>query len=399
MVAMEQDERVKPPAMLGEFLMQEDNQLPWHQNLIAYITAVDEGKKFDINNQLSINSIAFSPDGKKLVFGGNGDTVRIVDIESGNQIDSYNLGAAINSVDWSSDGKYIAAGGYAKKFVFGGAENFSAMSTVVNTDHWVNKLTFCSSSAALAISTNKGNVEIKSLNGSENKKVVHGEWVAAAVVSPDGKFLATTANDRAVKIFTYPKLQELSPDSANDQLTFPSWIRLLKFCPNSSKLAMAGNPREITLISRSGNNRWGNKKVTNKGYETYALDFSPGGNFLISAGSDKKIKITNLANDSTIASFDCDDLIYSIVCHPQTGMVAYGGKKGKVIVRDLSTMVLCQLSSQKKKAIRSLRDYLWLKKQVSDLKSDTEIKVNDQQQQQVSSVINNGWNENDNDEK
>ena len=61
----------------------------------------------------SVNSVAFSPDGKHIVSGSEDKTVRIWDRESGKELQKLEgHEGAVNSVAFSPDGKHIVSGSW-----------------------------------------------------------------------------------------------------------------------------------------------------------------------------------------------------------------------------------------------------------------------------------------------
>jgi hypothetical protein len=58
-----------------------------------------------------IYAVAFSPDGKRLVTGGFDSTIRIWDVDAGEEIRTLNSPGPVNSIAFSPGGKFLVSGG------------------------------------------------------------------------------------------------------------------------------------------------------------------------------------------------------------------------------------------------------------------------------------------------
>jgi WD40 repeat protein len=66
-------------------------------------------------HQASVNSIVWSPDSQRIASGASDKTVQILDATSGNHVYTYHGHTdVVSSVSWSPDGKYIASGSWDK---------------------------------------------------------------------------------------------------------------------------------------------------------------------------------------------------------------------------------------------------------------------------------------------
>lgn len=71
----------------------------------------NQGKKIEINVLLSVSSVGFSPDGKLLASGGQDNTIKIWEVDTGKEL--YTLRGSdctVNSVAFSPDGQVLVSG-------------------------------------------------------------------------------------------------------------------------------------------------------------------------------------------------------------------------------------------------------------------------------------------------
>jgi WD40 repeat protein len=111
---------------------------------------------------------------------------------------------------------------------------------------------------------------------------------------------------------------------------------------SGSTLAIAFSPDENSLASSSSGNEgqiliWdldsGNvsKYLNGHKYTVHDLDFSPDGDFLISGGSDNKVFIWNLQDDSH-QNFEADGWILSVAISPDGKIVAAGSADNRIYI-------------------------------------------------------------------
>lgn len=111
-------------------------------------------------NRLPINSLAFSPDGKILVSGGDDFSIKLWDVDSGKELKSGKHSARVRTVAFSPDGKLIAS------------------------------------------ADDSGIIKIWDVKTMENVVLPrHDNAVTSLAFSPDGKTLASGSKDRTVRFW------------------------------------------------------------------------------------------------------------------------------------------------------------------------------------------------------
>lgn len=211
----------------------------------------------------TIESFAFSPDGKLFATGDSGDFVKLWDAENGRELRT--LGAhtqMVLSVAFSPDGKILASGGEDGEIIL-----------------W---------------NVARGE-KLKTLSG-------HGKDVVSLAFSPDGKFLASGGWDKSVKLWDAEsgkllKTFKTQPKSLVQSVAFsPDGKTLAASDGNLIRLWDAGSGRELKILR--------GHLATVDSVEAFvnSIAFSPDGALLASAGDDKIIKIWNVANGREVKS-------------------------------------------------------------------------------------------------
>ena len=197
-----------------------------------------------------INSVAFSPDGKRIVSGSQDKTIRVWDVQSRKPLLTIkgSLGV-VYSVMFSPDGSMIASGSW------GSANLWDA-----NSGRKVH--TF----------DQRGVIKARTPN------------VTAVTFSPDGKRLFTGNSIGAIhawRVDTGKHIKRLITFDQSDQHRSPS-VNTLKFTPDGNTLAGINVYGDVYLWDA---NTLKKRKVLKLRTEGYGLAFSPDGSTIGTVGS------------------------------------------------------------------------------------------------------------------
>lgn len=178
----------------------------------AQLQLKDMGSWIYVNNDFSVCSLKFSPDGRYIAAGydysTSGYDIYIYDL-SLNTVTSANYGAELTSIDWSPDGRYLAVGGFPtsgyelKIFSFNGSSLTPIISQDFGSDvnvrlrsvNWNPDGKYLSVGGVYMNSGKE--LEIYSFNGSSLTLIASQDsqmgtnTVFSTSWSPDGRYLAT----------------------------------------------------------------------------------------------------------------------------------------------------------------------------------------------------------------
>jgi WD40 repeat protein len=143
----------------------------------------------------AVYSLAFTPDGKRLVSGAADRTIKIWDVASGNRLFTLSEPTdGVNAVEVSPDGSTVAAAGQDKSI----------------------RLWRLSPTGGTLLNTS----------------IAHEDAILDIAFSPDGTKLVSASSDRSIKVFSLPKLDELrvlTPQS--------DWPYAVLFSPDGKTIA------------------------------------------------------------------------------------------------------------------------------------------------------------------
>jgi len=248
-----------------------------------------------------VYSMSLSPDGKTLATSGEDATIRLWDVQTGEQtaILRGHL-AAILTVAFSPDGKLLASGG--------GSSYRSFDPTIRIWD----------------ITTLK---ELAVLN-------LHSKSVRKVVFSPDGKLLASGSEDKTAKIWNIAENKQIAELKGH---IFD--VKSLAFSPDSKLLVTNGKTYGEQARIWDISSKAELAALENSSYAT-SFVFSPDAKVLIGA-YEKKIKFWEVSSGKEINSVQAGEKdIYSLALSPDAKTLATGGANQYIKLWDASSAEL-----------------------------------------------------------
>ena len=238
-----------------------------------------------------VHSVAFSPDGQRLVSGSDDWTVRLWDVQSQQHIFTLEhindrARSPITAAVFSYDGQLLAtAGQHVKLWDIG------------------------------------SHTELTTLQ--------HDAPVWDLAFSPDGQFLAAGDQGGSVKIWDVQKRQvvaELESDS--------SYVYSVAFSPHGRTLASGGYDGHIKLWTTSD---WTLRGTLQNRGTAFSIDFSPDGRVLASTGH-QVVTLWSVENGEQIASLSGHSRwVLGVSFSPDGKTLASGGDDGLVRVQNIES--------------------------------------------------------------
>ncbi len=245
--------------------------------------------------------VAFSPDGKRVAAGCKKGLVVVSDVESEQivwsrterELDAMN-------VAFSPDGQWLVAGygsysgRQAGRIKVWEAASGKEIKVFAGPRGGVNKLAFHPDGKRLALA---GFEVVEILDLESGRKLLdlkgHAKWVYCLAYSPDGKWLATAGWDRTVKLREAATGVEVSTIFAH-----AGFVLSLSFSPDSGQLVTTSEDRSVRLWEIPS----GRRLVTFHGHMDFvqAVAFRPDGREIATGGFDGTIRFWDLKTSRPI---------------------------------------------------------------------------------------------------
>ena len=309
-----------------------------------------------------INGVSFRNDNKALASGSDDRSIRIWDVEKGNEIKVVNAPQLVNKaqlpqviyqVTYSPNGKLVAsvsgdgllqvwkpdAPEPQQKLVLGSsAHQLGAYQVVFSPD--MRSIYTCGADKS-ARQHGGTDVEGQSVSGTgvrqKNFDISvggHNEPVTALALSPDGKTLVTGSRDRTIRVWDLNTAKVVRTlQGHTDEVTS------LAFSKDGNQLASSSKDQGIRIWNLSSTDEHRNF-AGHDGYVWSAV-FSTDGKLFASAGADKSIVIRNSLTGEIVRKIPAHTLAVTAVAFNQDGsQLASSGGDQLVKLWDVKTGTL-----------------------------------------------------------
>jgi WD40 repeat protein len=294
--------------------------------------------KAEADAQQPLRAIAFSPDGRTLVTGGDLGVVHSWDSDTGQAVTSY-VGhtGPIFALAYASDDELVSGSADKSAALWNVNPSWQlerVIGDIADPSVFVDRVVAVDFSDDGRLLATGGGVpsrsgEIKIFNVADGSLVhaipeAHTDCVNAVEFSPDGLFLASAASDKYVKKFDVATgTQLIQMEGHTEHVLGVSWRA------GGRMLASCGADGTI----RTWNAETGDRIRRIEGYtkQVTALRFIGQSQFLVSSSGDRIVRMHNSDNGGVQRNFGgCADYMYcvDVTPNPNAGFLVAGGHDG-----------------------------------------------------------------------
>ena len=199
-------------------------------------------------HEATIWSMSYSPDGTRIVSGGEDKTIRMWDAATGVEVKTlrghgdwpdYPELSPVSSVAFSPDGKLIASGSYDYTVRIWNPETGAEMKKLDGHSYIVNDVAFSPDCNQIGSASSDGTFRIWDVaTGSELMAVqAHDDEIISIAFSPDGKRIVTGSKDKTIRIWDAETGLEIM------MLRIGGEVWGLSFSPDGKTIATASKSR------------------------------------------------------------------------------------------------------------------------------------------------------------
>ncbi|KAM3067045.1 hypothetical protein ACMFMG_011824 [Clarireedia jacksonii] len=248
-----------------------------------------------------VNSVAFSPDGKQVVSGSHDNTVRLWDTATGQQIQPTLEGHTdrVYSVAFSPDGKQVVSGSYDKTVrLWDTATGQQIQPTLEDHMGSVNSVAFSPDGKQVVSGSWDKTVRLwDTATGQQIQPTLEGHmgWVNSVAFSPDGKQVVSGSLNNTVQLWDTATGQQIQPTLED----YTSWVTLVAFSPDGKQVVSGSLDKTVRLWDTATGQQI---QPTLKGHTSWvtSVAFSPNGKQVVSGSTDNQMLPLTISNDWVI---------------------------------------------------------------------------------------------------
>jgi WD40 repeat protein/serine/threonine protein kinase len=275
-----------------------------------------------LSHNANVWSVAFSPDGSRIVTGNGDHNARVWDAATGRQLFTLNHSSSFRSVACSPDGRWIIAG-----FTDGTIKRWDAstgderLGFKVRSGSPISSVAFSPDGERIVSGSEDAIATVSALDGRELLTLVgHRSGISSTAFSPDGRKIITGSVDHSARVWNaVTGVEELSLKGHSGP------VRAVAYARDGHRVVTGGDDRTATIWNANS----GQPLHTLAGHAdaVSAVDLSPDGQTVVTGSNDRAIKIWNASNGRELRTLKGHGAFINAVAFSPDGRRILSGSK------------------------------------------------------------------------
>ncbi|KAA0187322.1 WD repeat-containing protein 61 [Fasciolopsis buskii] len=241
-------------------------------------------------HRLGVISVDISANGTMAASSSQDNQIRFWDLESGRLLKTYEGNPADTwTIAFSPDSRFVATGSHTGCVNMIGIESGRKESAIQLDGKFIYSLAYSPDGTRLAAGAINGIVSICDLQtGNVRPLDGHAMPVRALAFSPDGQFLASTSDDKQIKVFDVHDGRNVISALNGHK----GWVVSVQFSPDMRHLASASTDGTVRVWDFSSKQE--KHAFAEHEGQVWCNRYSPCGTKLMSVGDDRAIFVYNV---------------------------------------------------------------------------------------------------------